>query len=256
MTEPIRLSKRVMQLMACSRREAELYIEGGWVTVAGTVVEQPQARVSDEPVAVSPEARPLTVRPVTLLLHKPAGAEAGLGPLPTGAGGPDLTDLRPAQEWLRAPHWDGDPAAGLTPLQRHFKDQVLMTPLAPRASGLVVFTQDPHIARKLHEDAHLLEREVLVDVAGTALPGALERLNRPDPGLQLDGHPLGPCKVSWQSETRLRFALKGERAGQIAFLCETLGLQVLAMRRLRIGRVAMGRLAPGQWRYLLPHERF
>ena len=248
MTDPVRLSKRVAALKGCSRREAELYIEGGWVSVDGVVVEQPQARVSGaQAVAVSAEARPLTVRPVTLVLYKPVGAEAGLGRLPEG---------RPATDWLRAGHWNGDPAAGLQPLLRHFKDQALMTPLAPRASGMVVFTQDPSIARKLHEDAHLLEREVLVDVAGTPLPGSFERVNRPDAGWLLDGQPLGPCKVSWQSETRLRFALKGERPGQIAFLCEAMGLAVQAMRRIRIGRVALGRLEPGQWRYLLPQERF
>lgn len=247
MTEPLRLSKRVAELMRCSRREAERYIEGGWVTVGGVVVEQPQARVADEHVAVSPEARPVAVAPVTLVLHKPAGSEAGLGGVEGG---------QPAVQWLAPVNWDGNPEAGLQPLRRHFKDQALMTPLAPRASGMVVFTQDARIARKLIEDAHLLEREVLVDVRGSAQPGMLERLNRPDHGLQLDGRPLGACKISWQSESRLRFALKGERPGQLAFLCEWLGLQVQGMRRIRIGRVHLGPLAPGQWRYLLPHERF
>ncbi|MGH8486255.1 MAG: RNA-binding protein, partial [Pseudomonas sp.] len=33
MSEPTRLSKRLIELVGCSRREAELYIEGGWVTV-------------------------------------------------------------------------------------------------------------------------------------------------------------------------------------------------------------------------------
>lgn len=247
MTEPLRLSKRVAELMRCSRREAELYIEGGWVTVGGQVVEEPQARVSDEQVTVSPDARPMAVLPVTLVLHKPAGAEAGLG---------RVEGSQPAVQWLTPAHLDGNPEAGLQPLRRHFKDQALMTPLAPRASGMVVFTQDARIARKLSDDAHMLEREVLVDVSGSAQAGMLERLNRPDHGLELDGRPLGPCKVSWQSETRLRFALKGERPGQLAFLCELLGLQVQGMRRIRIGRVPLGRLAPGQWRYLLPHERF
>lgn len=247
MTEPLRLAKRVAEIMRCSRREAELYIEGGWVQVDGQVVEQPQFRVSEQRIEISPEARPMALAPVTLLLHKPAGAEAGWGALP---------DSEPAHAWLRAEQWDGQLEAGLKPLQRHFKEQRLMTPLAPRASGLVVFTQDGRIARKLREDAQLLEHEVLVEVTGTPHPGAMERVNRPDAGWTLDGQALGPCKVSWQSEKRLRFALKGERPGQIAFLCEAMGLQIQGMRRLRIGRVAMGRLAPGQWRYLLPHERF
>ena len=56
--------------------------------------------------------------------------------------------------------------------------------------------------------------------------------------------------------TRLRFALKGIRPGQIPAMCDAVGLRLLALNRLRIGRVALGGLAPGQWRYLQDHERF
>lgn len=248
MSDPIRLSKRVAELQGCSRREAEQYIAGGWVTVDGQVVEEPQARVTEgQRVQVSPDARLMALQPVTLLLHKPVGAESGLG---------RLSDSRPAGEWLTPANWTGEDGSGLRPLKMHFKDQVLVSPLAPRASGLVVFTQDWRIARKLQEDARLLEHEVIVEVSGAMQPGALERLNRQDHGFTLDGRPLGVCKVSWQSETRLRFALKGEQPGQIAFLCEAVGLSVQGMRRIRIGRVAMGRLPVGQWRYLLDGERF
>jgi len=75
-------------------------------------------------------------------------------------------------------------------------------------------------------------------------------------GLSFNGRALPPAKVSWQNETRLRFALKGVQPGQIAHACKSVGLQVLAMKRLRIGRVSMAKLPPGQWRYLMPHERF
>jgi 23S rRNA pseudouridine2604 synthase len=247
MTEAIRLSKRVAELRGCSRREAEQLIEGGWVRVSAQVVEEPQARVRDERVEIDGDAQPRAMQPVTVLLHKPVGAEAGLGRLPGS---------QPASQWLVPAQWAGEEGAGLRPLKKHLRDQELVAPLAPRASGLVVFTQDWRIARKLREDARLLEHEVVVEVAGTLAPGALERLNRADHGFTLGGHPLGPCKVSWQSETRLRFALKGEQPGQIAFMCEAVGLTVQGMRRIRIGRVAMGRLPVGQWRHLAPHELF
>ena len=48
MSEPVRLSKRLIEQFGCSRREAELYIEGGWVTVDGVVVEQPQFKVEGQ----------------------------------------------------------------------------------------------------------------------------------------------------------------------------------------------------------------
>ncbi|MFT2526257.1 hypothetical protein ACMWQA_27805, partial [Escherichia coli] len=57
-------------------------------------------------------------------------------------------------------------------------------------------------------------------------------------------------------QTGLRFALKGVQPGQVAHLCERMELRILAMRRIRIGRVPLAGLAPGQWRYLAPQERF
>ncbi|MEZ0309392.1 MAG: S4 domain-containing protein, partial [Ramlibacter sp.] len=50
MAEPVRLAKRVAAMLPCSRREAEQYIEGGFVRVDGQVVDQPQARVADAQV--------------------------------------------------------------------------------------------------------------------------------------------------------------------------------------------------------------
>jgi 23S rRNA pseudouridine2604 synthase len=121
---------------------------------------------------------------------------------------------------------------------------------------LVVFTDDWRVARKLREDAATLEHEVVVEVAGSIKPGGLERLNRVDHGFTFNGKQLPPAKVSWQSEARLRFALKGEQPGQIAYFCESVGLTITGLKRLRIGRVAMRGLPAGQWRYLLPTERF
>ena len=73
MNEPIRLAKRLAEMLPCSRREAEQYIEGGWVKVDGVVVEEPQFRVLHQSIALSKDASLLAPTAVTLLLHKPAG---------------------------------------------------------------------------------------------------------------------------------------------------------------------------------------
>jgi 23S rRNA pseudouridine2604 synthase len=126
-----------------------------------------------------------------------------------------------------------------------------------RASGLVVFTQDGRVVRKLAEDADVIEHEVTVEVAGQVTPGQLRTLADP---VQFHERLLAPAKASISSntdtETRLRFALKGERPGQIDYLCNSAGLQIRSVKRIRVGRVALGPLAPGQWRYLAEHERF
>jgi 23S rRNA pseudouridine2604 synthase len=243
MTEPVRLAKRVAEQLRCSRSEAERHIEAGSVRVDGQVIEEPQFRVRDERIEIDPDASLLAITPVTALWHKPAGTPFDAG---AATGTPPLT---------LASRWDGD-RSGIRPLKKHFSSIEAVTPLADAASGLVVFTQDFRIARKLREDAQSIEHEVVVEVSGTIRPGGLERLNRVDHGFTLGGRLLPPVKASWQSENRLRFALKGERPGQLAYFCESVALQVVSMKRIRIGRVSMGPLPSGQWRYLLAHERF
>jgi 23S rRNA pseudouridine2604 synthase len=240
MTEPIRLAKRVAELRGCSRREAEQFIAGGWVRVDGVVVEEPQFRVTDQRIEVDPRADPSQAEPVTLLLHKPPGYHT--------------IDGKPSASLLltSANLWAED-TSGLRPLKKHFAQLTLCGPLETDASGLVVFTQDWRVARKLTEDAATLEHEVVVEVAGELAANGLKRLNR---GIPYHGKTPPTIKVSWQNETRLRVALKGALPGQIAHLCEAVGLQVLSMKRIRLGRVPLGKLPVGQWRYLRGDERF
>jgi 23S rRNA pseudouridine2604 synthase len=192
----------------------------------------PQSRVrASQLVDIEAGARPQPVAPVTLLLHKPAG-------LPTES----------AHRLLLAANHQDPERAGLRFLPRHVAAQRCMTALETGASGLLVFTQEFRVERKLQEDAGLLEHEMMVDVAGPVGPETLARLARSvarvSIGQQAEGH------------TGLRFAVKGARPGQIAHLCDDAGLQILAMKRIRLGRVPLAGLLPGQWRYLGPQERF
>src|SRR5574340_1490980 len=242
MTEPVRLAKRVAELRACSRREAEQFITGGWVRVDGVMVEAPQFRITDQRVEIDPQADLTQAEPVTLLLHKPAGYQA----LP-GDGAP------PASQLLGTATLWAEDTSGIRPLKKHFAQLTLCVPLETSAGGLVVFTQDWRVARKLTEDAATLEHEVIVEVAGELPPDELKRMNQ---GIPYKGRTPSAIKVSWQSENRLRVALKGAQPGQVAHLCETAGLQVRSMKRIRLGRVALGKLPAGQWRYLRKDERF
>lgn len=243
MTDPIRLSKRVAAQLPCSRREAELYIEGGWVSVDGVVIEAPQHPVTpDQVVMLLPGARAEPVEPVTILLHKPAGydADADTGPRPA------FTLLSPATR-VAGDH------PGIQPLHRHFTRLIAPLPLETDASGLLVLTQDGRVIRKLNEDSDLLEQEYVADIDGTISDAALKNLQTP---VTFDGAPLPPAKVSRQSDTRLRFAMKGALPGQVAWMCERAGLNPTRIHRLRIGRIALAGLPEGQWRYLHERERF
>jgi 23S rRNA pseudouridine2604 synthase len=141
-------------------------------------------------------------------------------------------------------------------VSRHLTAQDGVTPLEPDATGLLVFTQEWPVRRKLVQDAALVEHEVIVDVTGAVTPQALQQLNRTP---VVDGRAMLPAKVSISRQvgdtTGLRFALKGYHPGQIVQMCAPLGLTVTAIKRIRIGRLAMAGLPPGQWRYLSSFER-
>ncbi len=255
--EGVRLSKRMSELGLASRREADEWIARGWVRVDGRVVDALGARVlPQQQVSVAPEAGREQAERVTVLINKPLGYVSGQA---EDGHEPAIVLVTAAN------HWRSDPSPRQwSPGQRHH--------LAPAgrldldSSGLLVLTQDGRIARHLVGDDSKIEKEYLVRVrcidpalaaAGTPMevlpPAALERLRH---GLVLDGVALQPTKVSWQSEQQLRVVLREGRKRQIRRMCELVGLHVTALQRVRIGRIALGALPPGQWRYLGPFERF
>lgn len=241
MSESVRLAKRVAADLSCSRGDAERYIEGGWVAVDGAKVEEPGYRVAPgQAVSLLPGARLEEARPVTILVHKPAGLYANDEP-------GSARDLIVPENLM-----PGD-RSGQRYLKRMFNGLRLATPLERAASGLLVYTQEYPVARKLVEEGRHVEQEYVAQVSGRLEEGDLSRLQR---GLAYEGRAAIPMKVSWQNETHLRFALKTPAPGFIEYVCETAGLRLQALRRIRIGRLPMAGLAAGQWRYRLPYERF
>jgi 23S rRNA pseudouridine2604 synthase len=98
-----------------------------------------------------------------------------------------------------------------------------------------------------------VEKEYLVRVKGKLEDSGLALLNQ---GLKLDGVYLKPAKVNWQNEDQLRFVLNQGKKRQIRRMCELVGLEVSGLKRIRIGRVKLGDLPVGQWRFLGEHEQF
>ena len=162
-----------------------------------------------------------------------------------------------ARELLTSANHSLHDTSGQRPLLRHFKQLQASVPLESAASGLVVFTQDWRVQRKLQEDMAQMEHELMVEVRGEVKPEALIPIERAlrDPRQRL---PVAKISISSASEARsiLRLAVKGAHPGLAAFLCELAGLEIQALRRMRVGRVSLGDVAPGQWRYLAQYERF
>lgn len=265
-SEGERLSKRIMQLRDCSRREAEQYIEAGFVRVEGVVVQEPQFRVTTQNVAVDAHASLLNLLSVTLILNKPMGWTDGLEPLPADrpalAGRPapvrrPPTGPRNVRSLLTVAQHSQHDHSGVRLMKSHLAKLEASVPLEYEASGLVAFTQDFRVQRKLMEDMPFMEQELIVDVRGEVLPEALIPIER---ALRDERLRLPDFKISVGSanpeRSKLRLAVKGSHLGLAPYLCELAGLQIMAMRRIRLGRVSLGDLEEGTWRYLSEGERF
>jgi 23S rRNA pseudouridine2604 synthase len=236
MSEPIRLSKRLIELVGCSRREAELFIEGGWVRVDGEVIDEPQFKVDAQRVELDAGAKAVPPEPITLIAHQ--GVDQSREELQRAL---SPTTLSQAHSY------------GKRPLKGHFARLECPAELPEYVTGLQVFTQDFRISRKLGDDIAKLEQEFVVEISGDMAEHGLNRLNH---GVTYKGKPLPAVKASWQNEKRLRIVMKNPVPGVLTQLCNSVGLGVVSVRRIRVGGVSMGKLAAGEWRYMAVTEKF
>ena len=245
--EGIRVSKLVTERGLASRREADEWIEAGYVRVGGRAVVLGQRVAPDAIIDIDARARATQARLVTVLLHKPVGLVSGQ---PEDGHEPAVMLIKPAHRW------SGD-ASRIDFHPSHLRHLAPAGRLDIDSTGLLVFTQDGRIAKLLVGDQTRAEKEYLVRVRHTQ-PGPFpeDGMARLRHGLELDGVALRPARVSWQNEEQLRIVLREGRKRQIRRMCELVGLEVLGLKRVRIGSVALGALPAGQWRYLRDDERF
>lgn len=248
----MRLNKRMAELGLCSRREADDWIERGWVRVNGQPAQMGQPVSPNDRIDVAQQAEHQQRQQVTILINKPVGYVSGQA---EDGHEPAVVLIQPQNRWRECNsrmRWGHEQLRGLAPAGRLDIDSI----------GLLVLTQDGRVARQLIGEDSTIEKEYLVRVSYGAeavnVQGAFpaERLKLLCHGLSLDGVPLRPAQVAWQNPEQLRFVLREGKKRQIRRMCEQVGLFVTGLKRVRIGRVNLGHLPVGQWRYLASHEGF
>lgn len=241
--EPVRLSKLMAQRGFCSRREADEYIERGLVQVDGVTVSTLGSKIFEhQTITLAAEAQQTQDQRVTILVNKPVGyvsgqPEKGYAPAASLIT-PENQDPNVSQQWLLAQHFEGLAPAGRLDID---------------SRGLLVFTQDGRLAKKLTSDQGEVEKEYMVRFRGELDDDQLSLLRH---GLVLDGKPLRPAGIELISADRLRFELHEGRQRQIRRMCQAVNLEILSLMRVRIGRVRLGQLPEGCWRFLRPDETF
>lgn len=239
----VRLSKVMSERGLCSRREADGLISRGMVKVDGVIVSQLGTRISPNArIEIVGVAKAQLKEKVTILINKPVGYVSSQPEKGYKAAVELVTreNLDPTE----TREFQGKHTNGLAPAGRLDID----------SQGLLVLTQDGVVAKTLIGENSEVEKEYLVRVSGSLSDAELKRLN--NGSIVLDGRRLRPAKVEWLNEDQLRFVLQEGMKRQIRRMCEEVGLKVVGLKRVRIGKVMLGNLPEGKWRYLHENESF
>ena len=220
----MRLNKYLAETGACSRREADQWIEAGRITVngaravLGTQVEAgDDVRVDGEPVRARPQR-------VYLALNKPVGIECTTDRDVPG----NIVDFVGYPERI-------------FPIGRLDKD----------SEGLILLTNDGNIVNTILRAEHEHEKEYLVAVDRPLTPAFLAGMAA---GVPILDTVTNPCRLTQVGRNTFRIVLTQGLNRQIRRMCEHFDYTVRRLQRVRIMHVHLDSLPSGQWRRLTPAE--
>lgn len=222
----MRIQKYLSEQGICSRREAEMLVDKGYVLVNGVAVVG-QGRQIDpavDTVTLAPEAEKFFGNKTSVIINKPRGISSSRIP----EEGENIYDMFP-----------------------QFATLNVVGRLDKMSEGLLLISNDGIIAKAVTGDEHRTEKEYRVTVREDVNKGRLKKL---DEGIELpDGKTL-PVETIWEDEHTFRIIMREGRKHQIRRMCEYLKLTVTSLTRLRIGSITLDNLPVGSYHILTPKE--
>jgi 23S rRNA pseudouridine2604 synthase len=218
------LNKYISETGFCSRREADLYIEQGRVTINGREAIKGNRVRENDVVHVDGEPLKKKKSAVYILLNKPKGITCTT----------DQKDKTNIIDYLNY-------KSRIFPIGR----------LDKRSQGLIFLTNDGDIVNKILRAGNNHEKEYIVT---TDKPVTLEFIQKMRSGVRIPGAVTKPCFVKQEGPNRFRIILVQGLNRQIRRMCEALGYNVESLTRIRIMNITLNGLQAGKWRYFTPAE--
>ena len=227
MEDKIRLQKYIAQCGVASRRHAEELIQAGSVKVNGTIVTEMGIRVSDkDKIEVDGKLIKKEKKLIYIMLNKPSGYVSTVS---DPEGRKTVLDLI-----------DGVNER-IYPVGRLDYD----------TTGLLILTNDGDFAFRNTHPGQETTKTYLAEIAGMPSNETLQKLRN---GVMLDNKPTAPAKVEVvdlkPKSTLLKIIIHEGRNRQVKRMCEAVGHPVLRLKRTAVGRLTLGDLKLGEWRYL------
>ena len=224
MTE--RLQKILSARGVASRRTAEQMILDGRITVNGKTATLGQTADPDaDEILVDGKPIPAGVKPVYIMLHKPRGF---------------VTTLSDEQGRRTAAELVAECGVRVYPVGR----------LDLSSEGLLLFTNDGAFAEQMMHPKHQVDKTYLAWVTDCS-EASIDRLRQP---IVLDGYRIHAPKVRLVKPGLLEITIHEGRNRQVRRMCETAGMHVTRLRRIREGSLSLEDLPVGKWRYLTDTE--
>lgn len=234
MGEILRLQKYIAMCGVASRRNAEVMIQNGRVSVNGNTMREMGVKVEMGADEVSVDGVPIKIpnKKYYIMLNKPVGYVSSAK---DQFERPTVVDLVKEDIDVR-----------IFPVGR----------LDYNTEGLLLLTNDGDFSyRVTHPKFHIDKTYVVVIKGGITIRG-LHQLRR---GVKLDdNHVTSPAEVeilnAENGHTMLEVTIHEGRNRQVRKMFEAIGNAVVELRRTKIGKIELGTLPMGRWRHLTSHE--
>jgi 23S rRNA pseudouridine2604 synthase len=224
--------ERVSKLMAkrglCSRREAEKYMSEGRVVVNGTLVTEMGTKA---PLDAKIDLDASGIKKITIALNKPLGIVSNLAE----------KNYKEARDLITEEN-RFDKGSFVDRNSLHVVGR-----LDVNSKGLLLLTNDGTFAKSIIGPDSEVEKEYVVRFSNLVSKEAIEKLTF---GLELDGKPLKRAKVIMKDKNTITFILKEGKYRQIRRMCELVDLNIISLKRVRIGNIQLGSLPVGKWMVL------
>ena len=219
-----RINKFLSETGFCSRREADRLIEQGRVTINGKIPEMGTKVAPDDEVRVNGElVQQKNEKPIYLAFYKPAGIECTT----------NLSVRDNIVDFINYPE-------RIFPIGR----------LDKASEGLIFMTNDGDIVNKILRARNNHEKEYIVTVNKPITDRFIQRMGNGIPILETVTR---KCYVEQISKNIFKIILTQGLNRQIRRMCEYLGYEVTALKRIRIINISLD-VAVGRYRELTTAE--
>ncbi|MCO5114482.1 MAG: pseudouridine synthase [Bdellovibrionaceae bacterium] len=246
--DKVRISKLFSEKQIASRRTTEKWVENQWISVDGEILKSPGQVIDPRSlILVNVKAQHEISDQVTVILNKPPGFVSTFND----------PKYAHALSLIQKKNFYTPKDADTSSYSLSYKefDPVKLGPagrLDAPSRGLMLYTQDGTLAKKIIGEASEIDKEYIVKVRGSITPDKLKKLGF---GLSLDGQKLKPAEVTLVNKDQkiLRFILREGKNRQIRRMCQLVDLQVIDLLRVRIGKLHLNDLPEGKWQFLDPN---